>query len=189
MANKPLDRAAVVGPTKKWVETMVVGLNFCPFARAALQKESIRFSLVESTSEQELLAALSAELSFMRQNADIETSLLIHPQVLVSFHEYNQFLQVAEALLEDLGFAGELQIASFHPDYQFAGTMPEDAENYTNKSPFPMLHILREESLSKVLQNYSDPEAIPEQNIKLLQEMGAEEAQAMLHACRSNCPE
>ncbi len=168
---------------------MVVGLNFCPFARVPFQKDSIRFSVAESTSEQELLGALQTELAFLHQNPEIETGLLIHPQALTNFHDYNQFLQLAEALLENLGFVGEFQLASFHPDYQFAGTLPEDAENYTNRSPFPMLHILREESLTKALQNYPDPEAIPERNIKRLQEMGAEEAQAMLQACSSNCPE
>ena len=183
MAHQPLDRAFIIEATKKWIETVVIGLNLCPFASVPFQQKSIRFALTESTSKQKLLNTLHSELSFLQQNSDIETCLLIHPQALINFSDYNQFLQAAEDLLEDLDFAGEFQIASFHPDYQFAGTMLNDAENYTNRSPFPMLHILREASLNKALQNYPNPEAIPQRKIERLQKMGVEEAQTMLRSC------
>ena len=189
MAHQPLDRVFIIETTKKWIETVVIELNLCPFARVPFQQETIRFTLTESANEQELLASLHAELVFLHDNLDIETSLLIHPQCLADFDDYNQFLQIVENLLEDMGVTGIFQVASFHPNYQFADTNPGDAENYTNRSPFPMLHILREASLSKALQNYSDPEAIPQCNIERLQKMGAEEAQVLLHSCSNHRPE
>ena len=183
-----MDSTSIIESTKKWIERVVIGLNLCPFARRPFQQEAIRFTLTKSANEQELLAALHAELVFLHDNLYIETSLLIHPQCLVDFDDYNQFLQIAENLLEDMGVTGVFQIASFHPDYQFADTNPDDAENYTNRSPFPMLHILREQSLSQALQSYPNPDAIPQRNIDLLQKIGVEEAQAILNNCLNKRP-
>jgi hypothetical protein len=116
---------------------------------------------------------LEAELEHLVGNASIETTLLVHPHVLTDFEDYNQFLEMADGLLMQMELDGVFQIASFHPDYQFAGTHPDDAENYTNRSPFPLLHILREESLSRAIEHTPDVDQIPLRNIEKMNELGA----------------
>lgn len=143
----------------------------------------MRFSATEVKTEEDLLQQLKHELQLLDNDNAIETTLLIHPAVLTDFYDYNQFLAQAENLLVDLGLEGVYQIASFHPDYQFAGTQPDDAENYTNRSPYPILHILREQSLARVLENYPNPELIPERNIELLLGLGSNKLKAMLEDC------
>lgn len=127
-----------------------------------------------------LLADLQAELQRLREEPQIETTLLVHPDLLRSFPAYNDFLDVADALLEALDMVGEFQIASFHPAYQFAGTQPEDAENYSNRSPYPMLHILREASLEAAIAAYRDVDAVPERNIERLRALGTTALREML---------
>jgi hypothetical protein len=119
----------------------------------------------------------------LEKDASIATTLLIHPRVLETFYEYNQFLNYAEGLLQQMELDGVYQIASFHPDYQFGGTEPDDAENYTNRSPYPVLHLLREESLDRVLESTEYAEQIPIRNIKLMNTMGSTEMSALLKAC------
>jgi hypothetical protein len=159
---------------------VVVGLNLCPFAKHELLNNRIRFCLSEAISQQQLLGDLRIELELLNKNESIETTLLIHPLVLEDFYEYNQFLNDAEFLLLELKLEGIYQIASFHPHYQFAGSELDDIENYSNRSPYPMLHLIREKSLEQAIANYPDVENIPERNIKLLRSIGLEGIKKLL---------
>jgi hypothetical protein len=173
----------VVSATRKWVEDVVVGYNLCPFAKRELVRNRVRFVVSEAESEDELLQALHSELQRLEDELEIETTLLIHPGVLQEFGPYNEFLDAVDGLLAYLEMEGVYQIASFHPDYQFEGTEPDAAENYTNRSPFPMLHLLREASLEAAIDSYPDVDGIPERNIELMEELGAEKMRSILHTC------
>jgi len=131
-----------IAATRCWLESVVIELNLCPFAGQQLRDDRVKFSVTNAATEVQLLQALEAELELLSKNVTIETTLLIHPQVLADFEDYNQFLGLADGLLEQMQLDGVFQIASFHPDYQFADSHPDDAENYTNRSPHPILHIL-----------------------------------------------
>jgi len=181
--GKQLKSEKTVSSTKQWVNSVVVGLNLCPFAKRELALQRARFAVTEARTETELLEALEAELDLLGRDAAIETTLLIHPRVLQDFHDYNQFLSLADGLLTQMHLEGIFQIASFHPDYRFAGTDVDDAENYSNRSPLPMLHILREESVEKAIAAYADVEQIPVRNIELLNSIGSKKLKALLIAC------
>ena len=168
---------------RQWVESVVVDLNLCPFAKRELVKNRVRFTVTEVTTEEQLLIALQAELELLNNEPSVETTLLIHPNVLQDFYDYNQFLNYADRLLAQMKLEGVYQIASFHPDYQFAGTNPDDAENYTNRSPYPMLHLIREESLERAIASYPDVDNIPEQNRKLMESLGEIKMKELLRAC------
>lgn len=177
--------AAIIESVRHWLTTMVVGMNLCPFAKRELVRNRVRFSVTDAMTKSGLIQALKTELDCLDQDALIETTLLIHPQVLGNFHDYNEFLAEADDFLVMLEMEGVYQIASFHPDYQFGGTKPDDAENYTNRSPVQMLHLLREDSLEKAIGDYPDVENIPERNIALMNELGVEKLSALLSG-RSN---
>jgi hypothetical protein len=177
------DNNQVAAAVRQWVDTVVVGLNLCPFAKRELDKDRARFVISDAITEQGLLVDLEAELDLLEKDASIATTLLIHPRVLETFYEYNQFLNFVEGLLQQMELDGIYQIASFHPDYQFGGTEPGDAENYTNRSPYPLLHLLREENLDRVLESTEYAEQIPIRNIKLMNSMGTTELSALLKAC------
>ena len=180
--NTP-DHRQIIETTRRWVATVVADLNLCPFAKDALINNQIRFSVTEAATEEQLLADLQAEIELLDTEPTIETTLLIHPRVLADFDDYNQFLNYSDGLLVQMAREGIYQIASFHPDYQFGGTEPDDAENYTNKSPYPMLHLLREASLERAIAGYPNAEQIPEHNIALMETMGTEKLKALLQAC------
>ncbi len=168
--------ATVIAETRDWIEKAVIGLNLCPFAKTVYVNDRIRYCVSEAQSEDALLADLSRELRALH-GADpqtCETALLIHPRALTDFLEYNDFLGAAEATVEALGLTGELQIASFHPRYQFAGSGPDDIENYTNRSPYPMLHLLRESSVERAAAATPDVAAIPARNMETLRRLGFE---------------
>lgn len=173
----------IVAAVRAWVDTFVVGMNLCPFAKRELVKNRVRFVTTESTTQEQLLLALQAELELLNTDSSIETTLLIHPQVLQDFYDFNDFLNEADSLLMEMGLEGIYQIASFHPDYQFGGTAPSDAENYTNRAPYPVLHLLREASLEQVIAAYPDVDDIPERNIALMNSLGPVQLQALLKAC------
>ena len=172
-----------VRPVRQWVETMVVGMNLCPFAKRELVKNRVRFVTTTSTTQEQLLMALQAELELLNTDPSVETTLLIHANVLQDFHDYNQFLGYADSLLVEMGLEGIYQIASFHPHYQFDGTKPDAAENYTNRSPYPMLHLIREASLERAIADYPEVDQIPEQNIALMNELGQDKLQELLKSC------
>lgn len=173
----------IIAAVRHWVETVVVDMNLCPFAKRELVKNKVRFVAIEAASEKELLLALHEELERLNNNSNIETTLLIHAHVLQDFYDFNDFLAVADGLLEQMDLVGHYQIASFHPDYQFGGTEPNDAENYTNRSPYPVLHLLREDSLERAIASYPDVDNIPKRNIALMNELGATKLKALLGAC------
>ena len=173
----------VISATRKWVEDVVVGYNLCPFAKRELVRNRVRFVVSEAETEDELLQALHSELQRLEDEPEIETSLLIHPGVLQDFGPYNEFLDAADGLLAYLDMEGVYHLASFHPDYQFAGTEPDASENYTNRSPFPMLHLLREASLEAAIDSYPDVDGIPQRNIELMNELGSEKMRSILRSC------
>jgi hypothetical protein len=162
--------------TRRWLERAVIGLNLCPFAKAVVAKQQVRFVLSDATTPEALLAELGEELLRLRDTPaeQVDTTLLIHPQVLNDFLDYNDFLDDADALLEELALDGVLQVASFHPDYQFAGSAPDDVENFTNRAPYPILHLLREDSVARAVSAFPDPDAIVERNIETLRTIGAD---------------
>ncbi|WP_349342726.1 DUF1415 domain-containing protein [Marinobacter sp. MMG032] len=178
-----MDETGIITATRKWVEDVVVGYNLCPFAKRELVRNRVRFIVSEATTEDELLQALHSELQRLEDEPEIETTLLIHPGVLQGFGPYNEFLDAADGLLAYLDMEGVYQIASFHPEYQFEGTEPDAAENYTNRSPFPMLHLLREASLEAAIDSYPDVDGIPQRNIELMEQLGAEKMRGILKAC------
>ena len=179
----PADDRGPIETVRRWVETFVIDLNLCPFARRELLQERIRFAVTRSSNETDLLVALEAELELLIKDSAVETTLLIHPQVLQDFRDYNQFLELSEGLLLQMGLRGVFQIASFHPCYQFEGADTEAVENYTNRSPYPMLHLIREASLDRVLASYPNPEEIPLRNIARMQALGKDRLEAALQAC------
>ena len=164
----------VIEATRRWLERAVIGLNLCPFAKAVLAKGQVRFVASDARDEEALLADLVAEMERLRDTdaGEIDTTLLIHPHVLGDFLDYNEFLDVADAALESLGLDGVLQVASFHPDYRFAGTDADDATNATNRSPFPILHLLREDSVARAVEAVPDPDAIVERNLATMERLG-----------------
>jgi uncharacterized protein len=167
---------------RHWVATVVVGLNLCPFAGRELESGRVRFVVTDASREKQLSEALRAELELLDRDPSVETTLLIHPHALKLFYDYNDYLGDADRLLADEGWEGVYQVASFHPDYQFEGTAPDDAENYSNRSPYPMLHLLREASLDRAIDGYPDIEQIPARNIARLKRMGAAQLRALFEA-------
>ena len=178
-----MDDEAFVGPVRQWLESVVVAMHLCPFAQRELANNRVRFAVTEANSEAQLLIALKGELRVLSRDPAVETTLLIHPNVLDDFHDYNQFLGSADRLLVEMNLEGVYQIASFHPRYQFSGTHADDEENYTNRSPYPMLHLIREESLERVIADFPDVDQIPLRNIKLMNSLGRQHLQALLRAC------
>ena len=163
-----------IDATRRWVERAVIGLNLCPFAKAVYVKQQVRFVLSDASTPEALLEELAEELVLLR-DADpdqVDTTLIVHPDVLTDFLDYNDFLDNADAAVEALDLQGVIQVASFHPDYLFAGTMPDDISNYTNRSPYPTLHLLREASIDRAVEAFPDADVIVERNVKTLDALG-----------------
>jgi uncharacterized protein len=160
--------------TRIWLERAVIGLNLCPFAKAVHAKGQIRWVLSDARTPESLLQQLRVELQGLAESdpKDIDTTLLVHPLVLQDFLDFNDFLDAADEALADLELDGVLQIASFHPQFQFAGTAPDDIGNFTNRSPFPTLHLLREDSVDNAVAAFPEAEQIFERNIQTLQDLG-----------------
>jgi uncharacterized protein len=164
----------VIERTQRWLERAVIGLNLCPFAGPVFGQKRIRYLVCRAVSESELLDALAAELEFLRM-ADpgvIETTLVIHPDVLGDFFDFNQFLGEADALLRRVQLEGILQVASFHPQYCFAGAAADDVTNFSNRSPYPMLHLLRESSVAAAVSGPADADRIVNRNLETLRQLG-----------------
>lgn len=166
----------IINYTKAWISDAVIGLNLCPFAKSVYIKNQIDYHVSTATNESLLLNDLILAMQKLNQTdaEDIDTTLVIHPWVLQDFLDYNDFLDQADAALNQAGFEGVLQIASFHPQYQFAGTDPDDVTNCSNRSPFPMLHLLREESLDIAITAIPDAANIFSRNIEALEQLGAD---------------
>ena len=164
----------MIAATRAWVEQAIIGLNLCPFARAVYVKDQVRFVVSPARAVGALRDDLEAELRHLMAMpaAVVETTLLIHPHVLSDFLDYNDFLDVADASIQRLELAGVIQVASFHPRYQFAGTEPDDVTNYTNRSPFPVLHLLREESVERAIAAFPGVDQIYQHNLDAMRRLG-----------------
>jgi len=174
--------ARVEAQVRRWLERAVIGLNLCPFAKAVYAKGQVRIVVSDAATPRDLLEQLGEELALLRDTpaADIDTTLLVHPLVLGDFLAYNAFLDDADALVEALDLEGVLQVASFHPDYQFADSAPDDVENLTNRAPYPILHLLREASVERAVDAYPEPDAIIARNIATVRALGFEGWRALL---------
>lgn len=164
-----------------WLNSVVIGLNLCPFSAKPTRENRVRFHISDTLDEESLLADLTSEMELLDKtpSSDIETTLVIVPNFLHDFYDYTQFLTWANAQLKRQGWQGIYQLASFHPDYCFAGAEPEDAENLTNRAPYPIIHIIREASLASALNYFEDVEGIPERNKKCVEELSSEEKQKL----------
>lgn len=183
-----MNQQSIIEETRRWIADVVIGLNLCPFARRVFEAGKIRYVVSDAQTEAALLDELTAELQCLAAspNEGIETTLLIHPRVLLDFFDFNDFLDVAEQRIEELGLEGVIQLASFHPDYQFADTPADAVENFTNRSPYPMLHLLREESVTAIAQNEDELLEIPQRNIETLRALGRAKIVQMLGAIKGN---
>lgn len=182
----PSSRQAIA-ETRAWVDGVVIGLNLCPFAKAVQARNQIRYVVSEATDVEALLAALLDETSRLIASDPVllDTTMLIHPQVLHDFPDFNDFLGAADELLVQQGLEGVLQVASFHPLFQFAGTAVHDVTNATNRSPYPTLHLLREASVSRAVEAFPEPEAIYEKNMRTLAALGADGVAALQARCKA----
>ncbi|MFZ3142279.1 DUF1415 domain-containing protein [Polaromonas sp.] len=164
----------VLKQTRHWLEKAVIGLNLCPFAKAVYVKNQVRLVVSQARHADDLLEELDRELDLLVATPaeEIDTTLLIHPTLFDDFLDFNDFLEIAEGVLDEHGLEGVVQLASFHPKFQFDGTEPDDITNYTNRAPFAMLHLLREESIDRAVQAFPQAEAIFEENIKTLERLG-----------------
>lgn len=167
----------IITDIQHWLDEVVIGLNLCPFAARPRREGRVRIAVSHARDDEALLADLQAELERLADTpaAELETTLLAIPDMLEDFADYNDFLDAVDLWMEHMGWDGELQVASFHPDYQFADTAADDAGNLTNRSPWPLLHIIREDSLEEAIAHYPDVEGIPARNIARVTALGADE--------------
>ncbi|WP_133499243.1 DUF1415 domain-containing protein [Cognatilysobacter terrigena] len=165
---------AEIAATRRWLERAVIGLNLCPFAKAVHVKRQVRFVLSNAHDTDALHADLERELLHLQATSpdEVDTTLIVHPHVLQDFLAYNDFLDVADTTVRTLGLEGEIQVASFHPDYVFAGEPADDPSNCTNRAPYPTLHLLREASIDRAVAAYPDPDVIVERNIATMRRLG-----------------
>ena len=177
-----LSSKQIIFEIRLWIERMVLGLNLCPFAHLPFREDRIQFLISKAKKEEQLDEALlqACETLIQTNSQTIETILLIHPYILEDFDNYCEYLAKANNLLFEHGFEGQLQIASFHPNYCFQNNHYKDPANFTNRSPYPMLHILREDSVANAIENHRDVHAIPNQNILKLRELGTEQILKLL---------
>jgi hypothetical protein len=164
----------VLEKTRLWLEKAVIGLNLCPFAKAVYVKNQVRLVVSQARHADDLLEELDRELDLLVATPaeDIDTTLLIHPSLFDDFLDFNDFMEIAEGVVDEHGLEGVIQLASFHPKFQFEGTEPEDIGNYTNRAPFAILHLLREESVDRAVEAFPDADAIFDENIKTLEKLG-----------------
>ncbi len=178
-----LDKEAIIQQTERWIKSFIIHYNICPFAEKVVIEKKIEYKVIPDSDVATCLEALIDEIIRLDSSTEIETTLLIFPEVATEFDDYLEFLDIANQLIEDQGLDDDFQIASFHPGYCFHGEAKNDAANFTNRSPWPMLHIIRQSSIEKALQFYKNPELIPEHNIKLTRDLGYE----LLSQLREQC--
>ena len=166
---------------RQWLETIVIGLNLCPFAALPLRAGRVRIQVSDCRDELALLTELQLELTRLSETpaTELETTIIAIPQMFTDFLDYNDFLEKVDDLLDHFEWSGEYQVASFHPQYQFAGTEVDDVENFTNRSPVPLLHILREDSVEAAIESHADIDSIPPANIRRLRELTPAQLRAL----------
>lgn len=170
----------VISATQAWLKSFIIELNICPFAHREQQRDSIRYQVARPDNVENALEILVDELLYLDSNPETETTLLIFPEMFDDFEDYLDMVAIAERLLVVQNYEGMYQLASFHPDYHFGAKVENDPANYTNRSPYPMLHIIREDSIDRALENYPNPENIPARNVKLTRQLGLKKLQALL---------
>jgi hypothetical protein len=172
--SAPADDDAVLARTRGWLEKAVIGLNLCPFAKAVYTRDRVRLVISRARHIDDLLEELDRELDLLVATPaeQIDTTLIVHPTLFPDFLDFNDFLEIAEGVLDEHALEGVIQIASFHPHFQFEGTEPEDMGNYTNRAPYPTLHLLREDSVERAVATLTDPDLIYRDNIQRLQALG-----------------
>ena len=185
MANEHphMSEERIVAPVKHWLETVVVGLDLCPFARKALLDSKVHFAVAWSQRRELLLERLAEEIHHLDEHPEIQTTLLIHPRALLNFEKYNQFLDLVDELLERMDKEGVYQVASFHPQYAFEDVDIRDPANYSNRSPYPILHLLREDDVEAAIASHPDIDSVPQKNIRVLREMGEQKLLKLLESC------
>ena len=166
----------VLARTRAWLEKAVIGLNLCPFAKAVYTRDRVRLVVSQARHADDLLEELDRELDLLVATPaeQVDTTLLIHPTLFPDFLDFNDFLEIAEGVLDEHGLEGVVQLASFHPQFQFDGTALEDMGNYTNRAPYAVLHLLREDSVEKAVDSLADPDAVYQENIRTLDKLGLE---------------
>jgi hypothetical protein len=175
--NTKMDNKKIIQQTQQWLTDVIVGLNLCPFAKRVVLIDSIRLVVSGSLTVEQLLEDFVTEIGILKSTdtEELETTLLIIPTVLSKFEDYNQFLDLIDDVLLQFDWQGVFQVASFHPNYCFAGADADDSENLTNRSPYPILHILREDSVAKAVANYPSIDDIPKQNIKRVEKLSSQQ--------------
>jgi len=172
--DKVIKHINLIQQTKRWLSDFVIGLNLCPFARKVFEEDRVKYIVDETTDLQTLLTHLYDEVMYLRQHPETSTSIIIIPHLLEGFLDYLDFLHIAEQLLVEYGFEGEFQLASFHPQYEFGDESPDSLKHYTNRSPYPMIHILREAEVELAIEHYPKTDQIPERNKLTLEGLGEE---------------
>lgn len=181
MAKQPVNSdSQVIDSVKHWIKSVIVGLNFCPFAKKEMERNTVHYCVTEFTDMSQSLQLLLDQLQVLDAYSEYQTGLIIFKSGFSDFEDYLDLVEYANGMLEQGGYAGIYQLATFHPDYCFADAPRDDPANYTNRSPYPILHILREASLEAVLKRYPNPESIPENNIKLARELGEAKLKALI---------
>ncbi|MBJ7267858.1 DUF1415 domain-containing protein [Idiomarina abyssalis] len=174
------DTAKIIEQTRHWVQQLIVKYNICPFARREVERKSIRYMTAAQREPQAVLQQLLDEVNHLDATPETETTLLILPSGFEGFYDFLTLVDIADALLVEEGYEGVYQLAHFHPDYCFDGEPQDDPANYTNRAPYPTLHLLREASIEEALKSYDDPESIPERNIEFARRKGSEFFKAIL---------
>ncbi|MGH8814831.1 MAG: DUF1415 domain-containing protein [Advenella sp.] len=170
------DISQIENRVRRWLEKAVIGLNLCPFAKSVYVKDQVRIAICQAQDRHALTAQLYEELQLLTSTPaqQTDTTLLVVPCLFEQFSDFNDYLDIAEAVLDELELVGEIQLASFHPFYQFANTEPDDLSNYTNRAPYPILHLLREDSLDRAAEQYPDASVIFQRNVVVVQELGVD---------------
>lgn len=177
------DRQTLIDNTKKWIQDVVIGCNFCPFAAKEVKQGTVRYHVEEDDDLNACLQVFLNECELLDTNPEIETTIIILPIGFDEFEDYLDLVECAEEILEENGYEGTYQVATFHPNYCFEGEEADDASNFTNRSPYPMLHILREESVERALERYPDAEGIPQRNIDFARTKGSAYMKMLRDAC------
>lgn len=183
--SKKVSTGEAIKRTRCWLETLVVELNLCPFAARPVQEGTVRYAVSKARAREPLVQDFLRELDLLQSSSeeDIATTLLIIPNMLGDFDDFMDFVGLCETLIEEAGLEAEVQLAHFHPHYLFEGEPAEGVSHYTNRAPFPTIHLIRSAQMERVLANYPDPEAIPARNIECLRELGEEGIAKLVRAC------